>query len=103
MEMTVIHNTLYAHADRWEDPSCPSIPNRIPSHWEVYFGGEYSFLTDQTAEDLENDLCYGHMHDMIFEECEIDTGVAIELDYTLEDDVCTIKITKAEFDPERIF
>jgi hypothetical protein len=103
MEMTVIHNTLYAHADRWEDPSCPSIPNRIPPHWEVYFGGEYSFLTDQTAEDLENDLCYGHMYDMIFEECEIDSGLAMELDYTLEDGVCTIKIISAEFHPGRIF
>jgi len=103
METTVIHNTLYAHADRWEDPSCPSIPNRIPSHWEVYFGGEYSFLTDETIEQLDADHSFGALHDMIFEECEIDTGVSIELDYTLEDGVCTIKIINAEFDPERIF
>jgi hypothetical protein len=102
MEMTVIHNTLYAHADRWEDPSCPSIPNRIPSHWEVYFGGEYSFLTDQTIEQLENDLCYGHMNDMIHEDCEIDPGVSIELDYTLEDGVCTIKIVNATYEPENV-
>jgi len=100
MEMTVIHNTLYAHADRWEDPSCPSIPNRIPSHWEVYFGGEYSFLTDQTIEQLENDLCYGHMNDWMHEDCEIDPGVSLKLDYTLEDGVCTIKIIDATYKPE---
>jgi hypothetical protein len=100
MQMTVIHNTLYAHADRWEDPSCPSIPNRIPPHWEVYFGGEYSFLTDQTIEQLENDLCYGHMNDMVNEDCEIDPGVSVELDYTLEDGICTIKIINAKYNQE---
>jgi len=102
MQMTVIHNTLYAHADRWEDPSCPSIPNRIPPHWEVYFGGEYSFLTDQTIEQLENDLCYGHMNDMVNEDCEIDPGVSVELDYTLEDGICTIKIIDATYKPENV-
>jgi hypothetical protein len=100
MEMTVIDNTLYAHADRWEDPSCPSIPNRIPSHWEVYFGGEYSFLTDQTIEQLDDDYAFGHMNDMIHEDCEIDPGVSLKLDYTLEDGVCTIKIIDATYKPE---
>jgi hypothetical protein len=100
MEMTVIHNTLYAHAELWEDPSCPSIPNRMSSYWEVYFGGEYSFLTDQTAEQLENDLCYGYMHDMVCEDCDIEPGFVLELEYTLEDGICTIKIVNAEYEPE---
>lgn len=99
-QITIITNNLYAHAYLWEDPSCPSIPNRIPSHWEVAFGGEYCFQTDQTAEQLENDLCYGWMNDMVNEDCEIDTGVSVELDYTLENGVCTIKIINAKYNQE---
>ena len=40
------------------------------------------------------------MNDMVNEDCEIDPGVSVELDYTLEDGVCTIKIINAKYNQE---
>jgi hypothetical protein len=101
-QITLVTNNLYAIAYLWEDPSCPSIPNRIPSRWEVAIGGEYSFTTDETAEDLENQLCYGIMHDIVREDCDIDPGVSIELDYTFHDGLCTVRIVNATYDPKDV-